>query len=158
MLRREIYYGGVNQPPSCHFTAIWLVRPNVVRPRVEQHSTLRRSDCGSPRTECCEITHLHYNTSYCRRARAAKWRSAFTQVGIHRARFKKAHPFRRGVVPPWVFSECVSTSPADADMTTRGTIPARVHLKKVTKPKNNYCSLHLSKDNGRETRSSNISK
>ena len=77
MLWREIYYGGVNQPPSCHFTAIWLVRPNVVRLRVEQHSTLRRSDCGSPRTECCEITHLHYNTSYCRRARAAKWRSAF---------------------------------------------------------------------------------
>ena len=40
------------------------------------HSTLRRADYGSPRTELCSKAHLHYNRSYRRGARAADWRLA----------------------------------------------------------------------------------
>ena len=44
----------------------------------ECNSSLRRTVHGSPRTEWCAKTHLHCNRSYCRRARAADWRSALT--------------------------------------------------------------------------------
>ena len=42
-------------------------------------STLRRTDHGSPRTDWCSKAHLHYNRSYCRRARAADWRLALKE-------------------------------------------------------------------------------
>ena len=41
------------------------------------NSTLRRTDEGSLRVELCAKTDLHYIRSYCRRASAADWRSAF---------------------------------------------------------------------------------